>query len=99
MLTGVTKSTSGTAVISGFNVVREPIKAKELVGVVPEVSGLYDEMTAWDNINFSAKLHNVPKGKREKLARECLQLFGLYERRNLGYMKDATTGWTLFLEG
>jgi ABC-2 type transport system ATP-binding protein len=82
MLTGVTKPTSGTAVISGFDVVQEPIKAKELVGVVPEVMCLYDEMTAWDNINFSAKLHSVPKEKREKLSRELLELFGLYERRN-----------------
>ena len=82
MLTGVTKPTSGAALISGFDVMREPIMAKELVGVVPEVSCLYDEMTAWDNINFSAKLHSVPKERRTALARELLELFGLYERRN-----------------
>ena len=82
MLTGVTKPTSGTAFISGFDVTREPIKAKELVGVVPEVSFLYDEMTAWDNINFSAKLHSVTKKKRTALAKEFLLLFGLNERRN-----------------
>lgn len=82
MLTGVTKPTSGTAFISGFDVTCEPIKAKELVGVVPEVSFLYDEMTAWDNINFSAKLHSVTKEKRTALAKEFLLLFGLNERRN-----------------
>jgi len=82
MLTGVTKPTSGTALISGFNIMSEPAKAKELVGVVPEVSCLYDEMTAWDNINFSAKLHSVPKERRETLAKELLELFGLYERCN-----------------
>lgn len=82
MLTGVTKPTSGTALISGFDVTSEPVKAKELVGVVPEVSCLYDEMTAWDNVNFSAKLHSVPKERRETLAKEHLELFGLYERRN-----------------
>jgi ABC-2 type transport system ATP-binding protein len=82
VLTGVTKPTSGVAMISGFDVMREPIKAKGLVGVAPEVSCLYDEMTAWDNINFSAKLHGIPKGKRTALARELLELFGLYERRN-----------------
>jgi ABC-2 type transport system ATP-binding protein len=82
MLTGVTKPTSGSAFISDFDVTREPIKAKELVGVVPEVSFLYDEMTAWDNINFSAKLHSVTKEKRTALAKEFLLLFGLNERRN-----------------
>ncbi|HDQ06107.1 MAG TPA: ATP-binding cassette domain-containing protein [Candidatus Bathyarchaeota archaeon] len=82
MLTGVTKPTSGSAFISGFNVKQEPTKAKELVGVVPETSFLYDEMTAWNNINFSAKLHSVPKKKRASLAQELLRLFRLHERRN-----------------
>jgi ABC-2 type transport system ATP-binding protein len=64
ILTGVTQPTSGSAFISGFNVAHEPVKAKEQVGVVPETSFLYDEMTALDNINFSAKLHSVPKTRR-----------------------------------
>jgi ABC-2 type transport system ATP-binding protein len=82
MLSGVTEPTSGTAFILGFNVAHDPINAKEVVGVVPEVSFLYDEMTAWDNITFSAKLYSVNKEKRSSLAQELLQLFGLYERRN-----------------
>ncbi|MFW6117796.1 MAG: ABC transporter ATP-binding protein [Thermoproteota archaeon] len=82
MLTGVSQPTSGTAIISGFDVTHEPAEAKDQVGVVPHVSFLYDEMTAWDNINFSAKLHSVPKREREKRAKEFLQLFGLYERRD-----------------
>jgi ABC-2 type transport system ATP-binding protein len=82
MLTGVTKPSSGSALVFGFNVTHEPIKAKEMVGVVPEVSFLYDEMTAWDNLNFSARLHGVSKKKRTSLAEELLHLFGLYERKN-----------------
>ncbi|MFP3985803.1 MAG: ATP-binding cassette domain-containing protein [Candidatus Bathyarchaeia archaeon] len=82
MLTGVTKPTSGTAFISGFDIMREPTKAKNEVGVVPSASCLYDEMTAWDNVNFSAKLHGVPRDKRVGRAKELLELFGLYERRN-----------------
>jgi ABC-2 type transport system ATP-binding protein len=49
---------------------------------MPEVSFLYDEMSALDNINFSAKLHMVTKKTRESLGEELLRLFGLYERRN-----------------
>lgn len=82
ILTGVTKQSSGSAFISGFDVTNASTKAKERVGVVPEVSFLYDEMSAWNNINFSAKLHNVPKKKRESLGEELLRLFRLYERRN-----------------
>ena len=82
MLTGVTKLTSGAAFILGHNVTGETVKAKEHIGVVPDVSGVYDEMTALDNINFSAKLHGVPKEERIRQAKKFLELFGLYDRRN-----------------
>jgi len=51
------------------------------MGVVPEVSNIYDEMSAWDNLIFAAQLYSVPKIEREKRAKELLELFGLYERR------------------
>jgi ABC-2 type transport system ATP-binding protein len=81
MITGIIKPTSGTVTISNFDVTHKPIKAKEQIGVVPDGSFLYEEMTAWDNINFSAKLHSVPRAKRSNLARELLESLGLYERR------------------
>src|SRR4030065_1814165 len=82
MLTGISKPTSGKADIADHDVTEEPIKVKELIGVVPDVSGVYDELTAWDNINFSAKIHSVPKEKRKTRARELLELFDLYDRRD-----------------
>ena len=82
MLTGVTKATSGNASISGHDVAKESVKAKEHIGVVPDASSVYDEMTAWGNIGFSAKLHSVPKEKRESRAKELLKIVGLFDRRN-----------------
>jgi ABC-2 type transport system ATP-binding protein len=82
MLTGITKPTSGKAHIAGYDITKEPIKVKELIGVVPDTSGVYDELTAWDNINFSAKLHDVPTEQRKTRAKELLKLFDLYDRRN-----------------
>jgi ABC-2 type transport system ATP-binding protein len=81
MLTGQTKPTSGNAVVAAFDITHQPTKAKERVGVVPEVSNLYDEMSAWDNLIFAAQLYGVPKNERDKRAKELLELFGLYERR------------------
>jgi ABC-2 type transport system ATP-binding protein len=81
MLTGQTKPTLGEALIAGHDIVREPIKAKESVGVVPEVSNVYDEMSAWDNLVFAAELYGVPRSERGRRAGELLELFGLYERR------------------
>jgi ABC-2 type transport system ATP-binding protein len=81
MLTGQTRPTTGTVAVAEYDVVRESIKAKERVGVVPEVSNVYDEMSAWDNLFFAAQLYGVAKNEREKRAKELLELFGLYERR------------------
>ncbi len=80
LLTGQTKPSSGVVTVADYDVIREPIKAKEHVGVVPEVSNLYDEMSAWDNLIFAAELYGVSKNERGKRAKELLELFGLYER-------------------
>jgi len=87
LLTGQTKPISGMATVADHDVIHEPIKAKENMGVVPEVSNLYDEMSAWDNLIFAAQLYGVPKNERDRMAKELLELFGLYERRrdHVGY--------------
>jgi ABC-2 type transport system ATP-binding protein len=81
MLTGQTKPTFGEAWIAGYDVIHESIKAKESIGVVPEVSNVYDEMSAWENLIFSAELYDVPRSERSKRAIELLKFFGLYERK------------------
>jgi ABC-2 type transport system ATP-binding protein len=81
LLTGLTRPTSGTIKVAGFDMIRESNNAKEHLGVVPEVSNIYDEMSAWDNLIFAAQLYRVPRDERENRAKELLELFGLYERR------------------
>ncbi len=81
LLTGQMKPSSGSAIVAGFDMTREPIKAKRLIGVVPEVSNLYDELSAWDNLIFAAQLYGVPRGARGMRAKELLEFIGLYDRR------------------
>ena len=82
MLTGQNKPTSGTLLVAGKDMIRQSVEAKKSIGVVPENSNVYDEMSAWDNLIFAAQLYRVPKEAREAKARELLALFGLYERRS-----------------
>ena len=49
MLTGQTKPSSGTLIDAGLDMLRQPVEAKGSIGVVPENSNVYDEMSAWDN--------------------------------------------------
>jgi len=81
MLTGISIPTEGTAAIMGYDIRRQPIEAKEQMGIVPDISNVYNELSAWDNLIFTGKLYVMPKGFRDSRAEELLKMFGLYERR------------------
>ncbi len=81
MLTGLTLPTSGTARVVGYDVVKESRKAKMSIGLVPEISNVYSELSVWDNIIFSGEIHGVPRRERQNRARKLLEMFGLYDRK------------------
>lgn len=82
MLVGLTTPTEGTALVNGHDVRREIIEIKRRIGVVPENSNLYDELTAWENLLFMTRLYHVPKSERDERVQELLKTFSLWERRN-----------------
>jgi len=79
MLTGIIKPDFGQISIMGLNIRRDPIKAKQIMGVVPELSNAYTELTAWNNLQFIAELYGVPKKDARQRAEELLGKFDLYE--------------------
>lgn len=64
-----------------LNIVKESVKAKSLMGIVPDISNVYSELSAWENLTFTGKLYGVSKARREEKAEDLLKRFGLYERR------------------
>jgi ABC-2 type transport system ATP-binding protein len=82
ILTGLTKPTSGTAIVAGRDCVSESLAVKQRIGVVSEVSNLYNEMSAWDNLMFIGGLYGVEKSTRTERAEELLEAIQLHERRN-----------------
>jgi len=82
MLTGLTQPSDGTAKIFGHDIQNETIAAKKYMGIVPEISNIYDDLSAWDNLMFTGELYQVEKSERESRAKELLETFGLYDRRN-----------------
>ncbi|RZB28709.1 MAG: ABC-2 type transport system ATP-binding protein [Candidatus Argoarchaeum ethanivorans] len=82
ILTGVIKPTSGKVSIMGFDLRSESIKAKQIIGVVPELSNAYNELSAWNNLQFMADLYGVPKNHAKKRAEELLNKFNLYDRKD-----------------
>ncbi|KYH39379.1 MAG: Daunorubicin/doxorubicin resistance ATP-binding protein DrrA [Candidatus Bathyarchaeota archaeon B23] len=81
MLSGLTRPSEGRALISGYDVLTEAVEVKRRVGVVPEVSNLYDELTVWENLKFISRLYHVPRAEREGRIRELLEMFSLWDRR------------------
>jgi ABC-2 type transport system ATP-binding protein len=82
ILTGVSRPTSGKAVIFGHDIERDTIAARQSMGIVSENSNVYDDLTAWQNMMFSAELYHVGRKEREEKANELLKVFDLHERRN-----------------
>lgn len=82
MLTGILNSDEGKAHILGYDIRNEPLKVKQHIGVVPEISNAYVDLSAWQNIMLMAELYGIPKKEAEKRAKDLLTRLKLYDRRN-----------------
>jgi ABC-2 type transport system ATP-binding protein len=79
MLLGLSEPTSGTARICGFDSTREPIEVKRITGYLPEKVGFYDDLTASENLDYTAALNGLPREAASKKIDELLNMVGLSE--------------------
>lgn len=77
MLTGLAKPTSGGITISGQNGIKNIKKVQKIIGIVPDESNLYEDLSGFDNLVFCASLYGMRKEEREKRAQELLKQFSL----------------------
>jgi ABC-2 type transport system ATP-binding protein len=89
ILTGISPPTGGTARIFGRDIVRDTIAARREMGIVHETSNIYTDLSAWQNLMFTAELYHVGRQEREKRGAALLDLFGLSARRD-----DRTNGFS-----
>jgi ABC-2 type transport system ATP-binding protein len=82
MLTGLSKPSSGKASILGYDINSEITQIKRHIGVVPEASNLYDELSGLGNLIFMAQLYGVARDERIKRAEDLLKTFNLHERKD-----------------
>jgi ABC-2 type transport system ATP-binding protein len=81
ILTGVLRPDEGSALVAGHDVSKNSIEARQCIGVVPEVSNAYIDLSAWENLMLIGELYGVVEKEREENATELLKDFGLYEVR------------------
>ena len=83
MLTTLLTPTEGQILILGHDLAHDAYPAKRQVGLVPEESNIYTELTAWDNLMFTGRLYRMSKIDRVQRAEELLETFGLWEKRDV----------------
>jgi ABC-2 type transport system ATP-binding protein len=74
--------TSGDAYIDGVSVTKEPEKIRNLVGYMPDFFGVYDDVKAWEYLDFFASAHRVPAARRKRVIEDVLELTDLTGKRD-----------------
>ena len=82
MLTGIIKPTSGSISIGGYDLYKEPIKAKSLIGYVPDRPYLYEKLSPVEYFEFMGGLYNVPKARIKEVSERMLKLFDLWDKKD-----------------
>jgi ABC-2 type transport system ATP-binding protein len=77
VLTTLTKPSSGSVWVSGFDVVNEPDKVKKVIGVVQQHLTFDLDLNLRENMDLHARLHHIPSGERKKRIAELLEFVGL----------------------
>src|ERR1700689_4990336 len=72
MLTTLVPPTSGTARVNGFDVVENPVGARQSIGVIPQAMTSDLDLTAEENMSIFAKLYGLPREERRKTIKELL---------------------------
>ncbi len=88
MLCCLISRTSGEARIAGYEVGKDAdsLKIRKLIGLVPDNVGLYDDLSAYDNLDFYGKLYDYTEAQRRENILRLLTMLGLWEK------KDAAAG-------
>jgi len=77
LLTGLARPDAGSIRLGGIDCTHRPRAAQHLIGVVPDESNLYPELSGFENLTFCGALYGMAKQKRETWAWELLDSFGL----------------------
>jgi ABC-2 type transport system ATP-binding protein len=79
MMLGLTEISSGEISVLGFNPAREPLKVKRRVGYLPDAVGFYDQLTATENLAYTAKLMGLARAERARRIEQALWRVGLVD--------------------
>lgn len=80
MLCCLLKPTEGTAQIMGYDIIKQPFKIKEIIGVSPQETAISERLNSWENLAMIGKIHGMSSNEVKRRSRELLEVMGLIER-------------------
>lgn len=81
IMTTLIDATNGSVEIGGYDIKKNPIEAKSLIGLVPQELALFEEMNAYDNLQFFGSLYGLSRKVLKQRIEEALQVTGLSDHR------------------
>ncbi|KXH70727.1 MAG: hypothetical protein AM326_04065 [Candidatus Thorarchaeota archaeon SMTZ-45] len=82
LITGILKPTSGSVKVSGHEVVENLDIIRKLIGFMPQETALYQDLTAYESLEYHAELYGVPKEEVNDRITRMLELAGLTHRKD-----------------
>ncbi len=82
LMSGLLKPSSGAARVCGIDVAANAEGVRAVMGVVPQETALYNDLTAYENLLFHARLYGVPARERRERIAALLELVGLSNRQH-----------------
>jgi ABC-2 type transport system ATP-binding protein len=80
MLMGLTSPTKGSASIAGFDSTHETLKVKRIAGYIPEKVGFYPDISAYENLLYTANLNGLFEKKADAMVNQSLEQVGLKDK-------------------
>ena len=77
ILATLLRPSTGEAEIAGFSVTRNPDQVRRVLGFMPDVFGVYDDMKVWEYLDFFARCYGIPAARRRRMIGDLLELVDL----------------------
>jgi ABC-2 type transport system ATP-binding protein len=82
MLCGIITPTGGSGLVSGYQIGRESSKIKSVIGYMSQKFSLYEDLTAWENLDFYSGVYPIPVDQRRARIEEALKIADIADRRD-----------------
>ncbi len=82
MISGLSVPTSGEVRVLGYDVRHDPRQVRQILGAVPQETALYEELSAWTNMDFHADLFGITVREKKQRIADMLKLVQLDDRKN-----------------